>query len=157
MNDLASFASQMAEGMFDRRKMSYGYEAYMDHVRLTERQVRNGLRSLEKSGAIELVRESRRIKSIILTELGHKRALEMRLNNSKGKYLTDRYCQVVFDIPELYRSERQRIRNFLRSIGFTCVQRSVWRSERKVHVLLAKYFKQYYGDFNVQVSLCKIF
>jgi hypothetical protein len=157
LSDLASFASQMAEGVFDRRKMSYGYEAYRDHVRLTERQVQQGLRTLERSGAIKLVRESGKVKSLLLTELGYKKSTEVRLARNTVKYLTDRYCQVTFDIPETHRSDRQRIRNLLKSFGFICIQRSVWRSDKKIHTALAKYFKDYYTEFNIQVSLCKVF
>ncbi len=156
LRDLSALASHASDGIFDRRKMSYGYEAYMDHVRFTERQVAAGLRRLEKSGFVEVERGSRRIRSMIITEQGLKRVFEEHIRNEKGRYLLGRYCQVAFDIPEADRDVRRKIRRLLKTAGFKKSQRSIWVTTNKIHKLLSRYFKKYYPEFEITVSLCRV-
>jgi hypothetical protein len=69
---------------------------------------------------------------ITLTKSGKMRALREQIRLSNGEMPAGSVCMVVFDIPESVSRKRALLRDFLRSAGFECLQRSVWTTKRNV-------------------------
>lgn len=68
---------------------------------------------------------------LALTDKGKHIALRQRILQT-DKIIKDRFCVVVFDIPESERKTRDFFRSFLKEAGFTRLQQSVWVSKKDI-------------------------
>lgn len=68
---------------------------------------------------------------LYLTEKGKKEALRYSILNCNN-HLRDKYCIVVFDIPETERNIRNFFRRFLKDAEFIALQKSVWVTQKDV-------------------------
>lgn len=68
---------------------------------------------------------------LALTEKGRQAALRHRILVS-DKINKDKFCVVVFDIPESERKTRSFFRRFLKEAGFIRLQKSVWVSNKDI-------------------------
>ena len=74
---------------------------------------------VEKDGAV----------TIVLTELGRKRALRHKIDElsiAKPLRWDKKWRIVLFDIPERHKKAREALRNKLRELGFVQFQKSAW-------------------------------
>ncbi|MCR4311936.1 MAG: CRISPR-associated endonuclease Cas2 [Candidatus Uhrbacteria bacterium] len=67
-----------------------------------------------------------------LTERGRLMAIFEMLGKITNELPQEKYCYVIFDIPEKQRSFRRNFTKLLRHAGFERLQKSVWRSRRDV-------------------------
>ncbi len=84
--------------------------------------------NLRKQGFIEIKREVNQI-YICLTEEGRKRAGMFQINNleiKKSKKWDKKWRMVIFDIPQLKKTQREAFRGKLKELGFYCLQKSAW-------------------------------
>lgn len=102
-----------------RARLEQAYELRREYFRL---------RNLAKRQYITMRKRGQKLE-LTLTERGEQLLAGMSLDEG----LPDgQMCVVVFDIPEAARKARDVFRYFLRQVGFTCVQLSVWKTEKNV-------------------------
>ena len=100
----------------------------------------SALRRLEKEGKIEKVRAKEKKIHLQLTEKGRKFIKEHREAGRRYPRRWDnKWRIVIFDIPEQKRSARDRLRRYLKTLGFGKVQRSIWLSPYDFTELVSRY------------------
>lgn len=113
------------------------------------RRIQNAVSRLKKQKLVE-ERVIARGRFLALTELGT-RTLD---NRNRPPPLPEGYQTiVVFDIPERFRDARLTLRRYLRSLGFTQLQRSVWISDADWAWRLKQRFDEL--DVSVWISVFK--
>jgi hypothetical protein len=90
--------------------------------------LKDELRRLKRNKFIEERKTGNRL-VLALTAKGRQAALRHRILEIK-KINKDKFCVVVFDIPESERKIRDFFRNFLKEAGFIRLQQSVWVSNK---------------------------
>lgn len=92
----------------------------------SEDQVTNAVRRLVRNGHLD--KEGRGAKAVYrLTESGEKKVRERMSRFLLEPVVWDgKWRLVVFDIEETQRNTRDRLRRFLKSVGFRRLQRSIW-------------------------------
>jgi DNA-binding transcriptional regulator PaaX len=103
-----------------------------------------------------LVKESRIGKRLLLslTNAGVE-SLDRKAMSAAGPRDDGREVRVLYDIPEQFRSSRDRLRRVLKRAGFTLFQRSVWRTERDVSLILKAWVKRHKLEKWVDISLSR--
>ncbi len=94
---------------------------------------------LKRAGFVA-VKEIEGKRGVLITPRGAERILRIKMESEEKRKRTDgKWVMVVFDIPEKRRKIRDRLRSFLRSLGFRMFQKSIWISPydvlEKVHKL----------------------
>ena len=86
------------------------------------------IREFYNDRLVDLIEEKDGSTTIILSELGKKRALRYKIDELKiPKQKWDgKWRVVVFDIPERQKQARSALRNKLRDLDFLNLQKSVW-------------------------------
>jgi len=123
-----------------QRQLSYfGYDLEEMHEEINWQKKREALRRLHRQKLLEC-REVEGKFQIALTKKGAQEALRLKIMNA---YVLEdgTNCIVVFDIPERLRKVRIELGNFLDSVGFIRIQRSVWISPYEAADLLAQLFR----------------
>lgn len=81
---------------------------------------------LEKKGLIKKRRKEKKI-YLQLTEKGKKAVRDHRKAGGHSRRIwDDKWRVVIFDVPEKRAQARRYLRNYLKSLGFAKVQRSIW-------------------------------
>jgi len=134
---------------------NYG-EAYKILAKKTDRasaakamrvRYHNFLYKLKQEGLIQKERESDEVRFGV-TEKGmakYAKLLQRESFPSPASYQHERGAGITiiaFDIPESSRTKRDWLRNVLRAIGFTMIQRSVWAGNTRVPVALLHDFQE---------------
>ena len=91
--------------------------------------VRQALRRLEKRGLVKGFTKDDGTECVYVTQRGHEELLRFQLLVSglkQPKIWDMRWRLVIFDIKEIHKSLRERIRCLLRHLGFVRLQDSVW-------------------------------
>ncbi len=86
---------------------------------------------LKRKRQIMLEKDGNRL-SLSLTDDGYLIALRLAMINESNMLPKGELCLVVFDIPESARNTRRRLRLFLKSVGFSRLQQSVWATRKDV-------------------------
>lgn len=124
-------------GLFaDRRKLTFGYTAYMDALRTQERiQAEKAFHDLarfdylskQKDGIVEISKKARHW--YLIERIVHEDRLLPR----------GEACFISYDIPESHAHVRRALRDILKRGDFKLVHHSLWMTERDVSTLF-KYF-----------------
>jgi DNA-binding transcriptional regulator PaaX len=95
---------------------------------------------LKRKGWIET---SKTAKGFMI-RLSHAGKMEQLLRTLHRRPLlkNQRACFVMFDIPEQARASRDALRGFLRSAGFSLLQRSVWMTDRDVYSAVTRFVQE---------------
>lgn len=92
--------------------------------------LKDELRRLKRNNFIEERKSGDRL-VLALTDKGRQAALRHRIL-ATNKINKDKFCVVVFDIPESERKTRDFFRNFLKEAEFIRLQKSVWVSDKDI-------------------------
>ncbi len=110
---------------------------YDEQAARARRRCKQLVYELRKDGLLR--EDKRKIGKIALTKRGReklaklKRVREARLlRNNYDTEKTDAFTIVIFDVPERERKKRRWLREVLRQIGFSLVQKSVWLGRVKI-------------------------
>ncbi len=96
-----------------------------------ERKARQMLWRLKKQKLLEIRERGEKV-IIRLTSKGRTEALKHRIRSVQKKLPPGTWCLVSFDIPEVTKSTRWFLRDFLKQAGFKQVHQSAWCSDRAV-------------------------
>jgi len=96
-----------------------------------EKMKRQAIKRLVDQKYIKLREQGRRM-IYELTNDGKIKALKILIANSEKYYKDGLICVVSFDFPQAANEARRVFRNFLKSVGFTFVQGSVWSIKKDV-------------------------
>ena len=96
-----------------------------------EKMKRQAIKRLAEQKFIKLREEGRRV-IYEFTNDGKIKALKILIANSENYYKDGLICVVAFDFPQAANEARRVFRNFLKSVGFTFVQGSVWSIKKDV-------------------------
>ncbi|MEA3272699.1 MAG: CRISPR-associated endonuclease Cas2 [Patescibacteria group bacterium] len=108
-----------------------GYELVAEIEDAKERKyLRDELRRLKNQRFLKERKRGERLE-LCLTEKGRKAALRHKILECNN-ILKDRYCIVIFDIPESERCIRNFFRRFLKEAGFIQLQKSVWVTQKNL-------------------------
>lgn len=106
-------------GMRDRY-----WEKYRDKKK-RERWVRM-VRYLKNKGYLN-IKDLKNRKAIMLTPRGMEKVFGLRIQSTQRKRRADKKWQMIFfDIPEERRKDRDRLRKYLRYLGYKQLQKSIW-------------------------------
>jgi len=101
---------------------------------------------LRKKGMIKVKRRQGKIE-VILSEKGKRHLLKYQIQEMKLKkpaIWDGRFRLVMFDVPESHRSDRDRVRQRLRRLGFLAIQKSVfihpYPCQEAVEILRSHYY-----------------
>lgn len=119
--NFSSFAAPYQQFQKSRRYQMLG-KPELAHWRYNR-----AMRYLEQRGQIEMTKEKDKI-FIKLTKKGKLQALldRIKINSGDGKKWDGKWRMVIWDIPESSHRERNRIRYFLKNLGFYRLQFSVF-------------------------------
>lgn len=96
--------------------------------RQNKRKINSAFQYLRRNGLIEIKRENHDI-CIALTDKGKKRAGKYQVDDLEirpPKKWDKKWRVVIFDIPNLKKTERDAFRSKLKELGFYSLQKSVW-------------------------------
>ena len=100
-------------------------------------KVKNEIISLKRRKLIQISRTAEGL-LLKLTGACSETFLRQVIENESNTYEFGSFCYVFFDIPEDVREVRDDFRRLLKCSKFTMIQRSVWRTNRRV----GEYLKQ---------------
>lgn len=86
-------------------------------LRSRDRLIKKGFLKYEK-GMLKITKDGKRF---LIRE-----TLFEKLKDNKNKKWDGKWRVLIFDIPEKRKTDREHIRHILYSIGFMCLQKSVW-------------------------------
>ena len=103
------------------------------------------------------IKNLKKEKGILLTSKGTQKALRTRykLNPKLKKRKDKKWIMVIFDIPERKRKDRDDFRDFLYSLNFQNLQKSVWVSPYDVYKDLERIIRIHSFDKFVRIFLIK--
>ncbi len=108
---------------------------------------------LKKAGFVT-VKEIKGKKGVLITPKGAEKILQIKIKLTEKKKRSDgKWVMVVFDIPEKRRKIRDRLRSFLRSLGFQMFQKSIWISPYDVLEKVQKLAEKFYLEKSVRIFL----
>lgn len=97
--------------------------------KFSEKQIRSGIKSLKRSGVIEVVKRNNNTFQVRITERGKQRLKEFAFNTlaiEPQKQWDKKWRVVIFDIPNDFNHERRAFRSKLKRLGFYQFQKSAW-------------------------------
>ncbi|KKW31792.1 MAG: Repressor in the phenylacetic acid catabolism [Candidatus Uhrbacteria bacterium GW2011_GWA2_52_8d] len=115
-------------------------EEARQRVRKAQKKERDRFAYLKRKKWIEMKRTAEGL-LVRLTDQGRMERLRRTLHE-KPLLKGSRVCLVMFDVPESVRHSRDAFRHFLKTAGFTLVQRSVWMSNRDVASDVMQFIRQ---------------
>lgn len=121
---------------------------------LAEEERRDMNRRLHAAKRRGLIVESRIGKhlNLSLTDKGLESLDRMALQ-AAGPRKDGKLVYVMYDIPEKFRSSRNRLRTIMQRAGFSRYQRSIWRTDRDVASLLKAWLQRHKLEKWVDISI----
>jgi CRISPR/Cas system-associated protein endoribonuclease Cas2 len=111
---------------------------------------------LKRSGYIKIENLQGR-RGILLTPKGRQKALRAKFRSARPRGLKKRkdrkWIMIIFDIPERKRKYRDDFKEFLYSLGFQALQKSVWISPYEVSRELEEIVRIYRIDAYIRTFL----
>jgi len=100
------------------------------------------------------VKDLKNRKAVIITPKGMERVLETELKFGKKEKRRDKKWQMIFfDIPEKRRRDRDRLRKYLRYLGYKKLQQSIWVCPNNVLRATQQIIKNYKLDRFIRLLL----
>lgn len=121
---------ELALAWFERGYMMHRGRTFKD-LTYQQRTFVPAIRDLKRKRFID-VRYDEDGAVVSLTRRGMMFAVMDALGKDRHNLVDERFCYVVFDIPESHRSFRRLFTQLLKHAGFERVQKSVWRTRRDV-------------------------
>ena len=114
--------------------------------RIEKKELQEGIKYLYRLQFVNKKESSNGSVSVVLTEKGRLKCLNIQLQNIKNKKnkWDGKWRMVAFDIPEKYKRGRDALRHKLKEIGFCELQKSVFITPfdcKKEIELLVKFFE----------------
>ncbi|MCL5410746.1 MAG: hypothetical protein M1324_02725 [Patescibacteria group bacterium] len=124
---------------FDRKGFYRIMQGMPAEKSLTVSNICKIFHSFKKSGYIEIINANQN-ESIRFTN----KAQLAIIDKLAERHKTDnKYCLISFDIPEKFRSNRDKFRRVIKRMGFCQIQKSLWVCDRSVGWLIELAAKEY--------------
>ncbi len=124
---------------FDRKGFYRIMQGMPAEKSLTVSNICKIFHSFKKSGYIEIVSANQN-ESIRFTNKARLAIIDKLAERHKAD---NKYCLISFDIPEKFRSSRDKFRRVIKRMGFCQIQKSLWVCDRSVGELVELAAKEY--------------